>query len=70
MFFCLTEPNEEWGGVTPMARNGEIFSQLDPAVVKKLEERQIRYTRYLPHEKHNPYASWQQSFMTRDPKVR
>lgn len=68
IFFCLTEPNEQWGGVTPLARNSEIFAQLDPAVVKKLEEKQIRYTRYLPDEKHEPYASWQQSFMTNDPK--
>ena len=53
-----------------MARNSEIFAQLDPAVVKKLEEKQIRYTRYLIDEKHKPYASWQQSFMTDDRKVR
>lgn len=69
VFFCLTEPNEEWGGVTPLVRNSEVFAQLDPEVVKKLEERQIRYTRYLPDEKNKPYASWQQSFMTKDPKV-
>ena len=69
IFFCLTEPNEEWGGVTPLVRNSEVFAQLDPAIVKKLEEKQIRYTRYLPDEKHKPYASWQQSFMTDDPKV-
>ncbi|KAL9980779.1 hypothetical protein ACROYT_G009417 [Oculina patagonica] len=68
MFFCLTEPNEEWGGVTPLVRNSEVFAQLDPEVVKKLEERQIRYTRYLPDEKNKPYASWQQSFMTNDRK--
>lgn len=66
IFFCLIEPNEELGGVTPMARNSEIFSQLDPSVVEKLKEKKIRYTRYLPHEKHKPYASWQQSFMTND----
>ena len=53
-----------------MARNSEIFAQLDPAVVKKLEEKQIRYTRYLIDERHKPYASWQQSFMTDDRKVR
>lgn len=69
VFFCLTEPNEEWGGVTPLVRNCEVFAQLDPEVLKKLEERKIRYTRYLPDEKHKPYASWQQSFMTKDPKV-
>lgn len=69
IFFCLVEPNEELGGVTPMARNSEIFSQLDPSVVEKLKEKKIRYTRYLPHEKHKPYASWQQSFMTNDREV-
>ena len=66
----MVEPNEELGGVTPLARNSEIFAQLDPTVVKKLEEKQIRYTRYLIDEKHKPYASWQQSFMTDDRKVR
>ena len=69
IFFCLTEPNEKLGGITPLVRNSEVFAQLDSAIVKKLEEKQIRYTRYLPDEKHKPYASWQQSFMTRDPKV-
>lgn len=68
VFFCLTEPNEEWGGVTPLVRNREVFAQLNPDVLKILEERKIRYTRYLPDEKHKPYASWQQSFMTKDPK--
>lgn len=68
VFFCLTEPNEEWGGVTPLVRNCDVFAQLDPKILKKLEEREIRYTRYLPDEKHKPYASWQQSFMTKDPK--
>ena len=52
-----------------MARNSEIYSQLDPSVVEKLKEKKIRYTRYLPHEKHKPYASWQQSFMTNDREV-
>lgn len=68
IFFCLTEPNEEWGGVTPLVRNSDIFAQLDRAVVNKLEEKRIRYTRYLQDEKHKPYASWQQSFMTNDLK--
>lgn len=68
VFYCLTEPNEEWGGVTPLVRNRDVFAQLDSEVLKKLEEREIRYTRYLPDEKHKPYASWQQSFMTKDRK--
>ena len=69
VFFCLVEPGEDCGGLTPLARNSEIFSELDPAIVRRLEERNIRYIRYLEDESEQPYASWQQSFMTHDRKV-
>ena len=69
MFFCLKEPGEDCGGLTPVASNREILSKLDPDVVTRFKERGVRYIRYLPSEKNAVFYFWQQSFYTEDPKV-
>ncbi|KXJ21872.1 uncharacterized protein LOC110253326 [Exaiptasia diaphana] len=69
MFACLTPPGPESGGLTPISKNSEILASLDPEVVDILKKRKIRYLRYLPDAKENPYASWQQSFVTEDKKT-
>ncbi len=71
MFYCDIEPGEDCGGLTPIARNSEVFAKLDPKVVQKLEEKKVRYSRYLPSTgiAHAQYVTWQSSFYTEDPKV-
>ena len=69
IFFCLQEPEEGCGGVTPIARNDDILARLDRGVVAKLKEKKIRYSRFLPSETPTSYVSWQQSFATDDARV-
>ena len=70
MFYCDQEPAEDCGGLTTITRNSEVFAKLDPKVVQKLEEKQVRYSRYLPSSsKDTQYVSWQSSFYTDDTKV-
>ncbi|XP_020915926.2 uncharacterized protein LOC110253366 [Exaiptasia diaphana] len=69
IFCCLQPPKPNCGGLTPISKNSEIFKSLDPDVVDIIKKRKIRYLRYLPDSKDNPYMSWQQSFVTEDKKV-
>ncbi|XP_078362153.1 dapdiamide synthesis protein DdaC-like isoform X1 [Oculina patagonica] len=62
MFFCLKEPDD--GGETPLAKNSEILTKLDPEVVQKFEEKQVQYVRYLPDKSHREYQNWQVVFRT------
>ncbi|KAK3703590.1 hypothetical protein QZH41_019142, partial [Actinostola sp. cb2023] len=68
MFCCLKPPEINCGGLTPISKNSEIFECLNPDVVRILQERRIRYMRYLPDASEGKYTSWQQSFMTSDSK--
>ncbi|KAL9980627.1 hypothetical protein ACROYT_G009236 [Oculina patagonica] len=68
-FFCLKEPADGCGGETPLVKNSELVSRLDPEVVRKLEEKQVRYMRYFPNEGPGVYLSWQHSYATDDRKV-
>ncbi|KAK3703589.1 hypothetical protein QZH41_019141, partial [Actinostola sp. cb2023] len=68
MFCCLKPPEINCGGLTPISKNSEIFECLNPDVVRILQERRIRYMRYLPDASEGKYTSWQQSFMTSDNK--
>jgi len=63
-FFCLNEPADGCGGETPLVKNKELVSKLDPDVLQKFEEKQIRYVRYLPCEAPGLYLSWQRAFAT------
>ncbi|KXJ21901.1 Clavaminate synthase-like protein [Exaiptasia diaphana] len=69
IFCCLQPPKPNCGGLTPISKNSEIFKSLDPDVVDIIKKRKIRYLRYLPDSKDNPYMSWQQSFVTEDKKL-
>ncbi|EDO41184.1 predicted protein [Nematostella vectensis] len=68
IFYCHQAPGDACGGLTPLARNSEVFSKLDMRIIAKLQQRQIRYHRYLTDESAGLYASWQQSFQTDDPR--
>ena len=70
MFFCVQEPSDGCGGETPLLRNSELLSKLDPEVVCKFEEKQVRYIRYFPHKKNQEYLNWQHVYQTDDRRVR
>jgi len=68
-FFCVKEPIDGCGGETPLVKNSELISRLNPEIVRKLEEKQIRYARYLPNEAPGVHLSWQRAYATNDKKV-
>ena len=68
-FFCLNEPADGFGGETPLVKNIELISKLDPEVLHKFEEKQIRYVRYLPDKIHHKYMNWQHTFTTENKEV-
>ena len=70
MFFCVQEPGDGCGGETPLLRNSELLSKLDPEVVQKFEEKQVRYVRYFPDKNNKKFLNWQQVYQTDDRKVR
>ena len=70
MFFCVQEPGDGCGGETPLLRNSELLSKLDPEVVRKFEEKQVRYIRYFPDKKNQEYLNWQHVYQTDDRRVR
>ena len=53
-----------------MLRNSELLSKLDPEVVRKFEEKQVRYVRYFPDKNSQEYLNWQQVYQTDDRRVR
>ena len=68
-FFCAKEPADGCGGETPLLKNSELIFRLDPDVVRKLEEKYIRYERYMPDKSHAKYMTWQHIFITENRKV-
>ncbi|XP_074621738.1 dapdiamide synthesis protein DdaC-like isoform X2 [Acropora palmata] len=66
MFFCVQEPGHGCGGETPLLRNSELLSKLDPEVVRKFEEKQVRYVRYFPDKKNKEYLNWQYVYQAND----
>ena len=52
-----------------MVKNSELLSKLDPEVVRKFEEKQVRYFRYMPDKSNNKYLSWQHVYNTDDREV-
>lgn len=52
-----------------MAKNSDILSKMDREVVRKFEEKQLQYVRYLPDESHREYLNWQHVFRTENRKV-
>ena len=68
-FFCLKEPADGCGGETILVKNSELLSKLDPEVVRKFEEKQVRYFRYMPDKSNDQYLSWQYVYNTDDREV-
>jgi len=68
-FFCLKEPADGCGGETILVKNSELLSKLDPEIVRKFEESQVRYFRYMPDKSNKKYLSWQHVYNTDDREV-
>lgn len=69
IFFCLQQAAEGCGGETPLVKNKELLSKLDPAVIRKFEEKKLRYVRYLPDKSRGDYMNWQHVFFTENKEV-
>ena len=52
-----------------MVKNSELLSKLDPEVVRRFEERQVRYVRYLPDKSNEKYMNWQHVYQTDNREV-
>jgi hypothetical protein len=72
MFFC--EVPSKRGGETPIAYSPMIYERISktlPEFVRKLEEKQVRYTRVLP-DGDDPQSAigrgWQSTYLTQDKK--
>lgn len=65
----MKEPADGCGGETPIMKNNDLQSRLDPNIIRKLDEKHIKYERYMPSTRHRNYISWQDGFKTKDRKV-
>jgi alpha-ketoglutarate-dependent taurine dioxygenase len=72
MFFCELPPKS--GGETPIAYSPMVYNRIREALpdfVRKLEEKQVRYTRVLP-DGDDPQSAigrgWQSTYQTQDRK--
>lgn len=65
----MREADDNCGGETPLVKNSELLSKLDPEVVAKFEEKGVRYVRYMPDKSHDDYMNWQHMFGTDDKQV-
>lgn len=52
-----------------MAKNSDLLSRIDPEVIRKFEEKELQYVRYLPDKSHREYLNWQYVFRTENRKV-
>ena len=68
-FFCVKEPADGCGGETPLVKNSDLLSSLDPDIVRRIEEKQLRYVCYLPDKSNAEYMNWQHSFHTDNREV-
>ena len=68
-FFCVKEPADGCGGETPLVKNSDLLSSLDPDIVRRFEEKQLRYVCYLPDKSNAEYMNWQHSFYTDNREV-
>ena len=67
--FCVQEPADGCGGETPLVKNSELLSTLDPDIVRRFEEKQVRYVRYFPDKSNGEYLSWQHVYETNNREV-
>ena len=53
-----------------MLKGSEVLSRLDPDVLQKLEDKQIRYEQYMPEStSRDDYITWREAFMTENRQV-
>ena len=69
--FCLKEPDSFCGGETVLLKNQELTATLDPEVIRKFEEKKVRYQAFLPNKATDAglQKSWQDRFWVEDPQV-
>lgn len=65
----MKEAEDDCGGETPLVKNSDLISRLDPEVVRKFEEKGVRYVRYMPDKSNDEYMNWQHLFSTEDKQV-
>ena len=51
-----------------MVKNSELLSALDPDIVQRFDEKQVRYVRYYPDN--GEYMNWQHVYQTDDREAR
>jgi alpha-ketoglutarate-dependent taurine dioxygenase len=64
-FLCLVAPEE--GGETTLGDSRRILRRIDPAVLERFRENEVRYVRNLSGLKGSGY-SWQEALETNDPR--
>ncbi|XP_032221164.1 dapdiamide synthesis protein DdaC [Nematostella vectensis] len=69
MFYCVDEPGEGCGGYTVLCKSSDFVPNIHPDVIKKLEEKQVRYQHRVPDQASSKYSSWQKRFNTTDKKI-
>ena len=68
-FFCGQDPADGCGGETPLVKNSELLSTLDPDIVRRFEEKRVRYVRYFPDKSNGEYVNWQHVYQTDNGEV-
>ena len=66
LLFCETPPVH--GGETPIVDVRYFTQQIDPSVREAVQRTGVQYIRYLPHRQSASYTSWQDAFLTDDPR--
>lgn len=66
LLFCETPPVQ--GGETPIVDVRYLMQQFDPAIRDAVQRHGVQYIRYLPSRDNATYTSWQDAFLTDDPR--
>ncbi len=66
LLFCETPPVQ--GGETPIVDVRHMMQQMDPAVQERVQRTGVQYIRHLPSRDSGTYDSWQETFLTDDPR--
>jgi len=67
-FYCSIPTGEGCNGLAPVTLSTEVLTKLDPNVVEKFKEKQVRYHNCRPNEGKR-FLSWQRTLGTKDRKV-
>lgn len=71
ILFCLKEPDSFCGGETVLLKNRDLTATIDPEVIRKFEEKKVRYQAFLPNKTTDAglQKSWQDRFWLEDPQA-